>query len=59
MSKPGSKGHGKSGHLSDRLRQKARRRYFTFTAEEKAAATETRVITTAAAATIRVKDKKG
>ena len=23
-------GHGKSGHLSDRLRQKAPRRYFTF-----------------------------
>ena len=31
MPKPGSEGHGKSGHLSDRLRQKAPRRYFTFT----------------------------
>ena len=31
MPKPGSEGHGKSGHLSDRFRQKAPRRYFTFT----------------------------
>ena len=31
MPKPGSKGHGKSGHLSDRLHQKAPRRDFTFT----------------------------
>ena len=31
MPKPGSEGHGKSGHLSDRLRRKAPRRYFTFT----------------------------
>ena len=31
MPKPGSEGHGKSGHLSDRLRRKATRRYFTFT----------------------------
>ena len=31
MPKPGSKGHGKSGHLSKRLRQKAPQRYFTFT----------------------------
>ena len=30
MPKPGSKGHGKSGHLSDRLRRKAPWRYFTF-----------------------------
>ena len=30
MPKPGSEGHGKSGHLSDRLSQKAPRRYFTF-----------------------------
>ena len=30
MPKPGSEGHGKSGHLSDRLRRKAPRRYFTF-----------------------------
>ena len=30
MSKPGSKEHGKSGHLSDRFRQKAPQRYFTF-----------------------------
>ena len=29
MPKPGSEGHGKSGHLSDRLRRKAPRRYFT------------------------------
>ena len=29
MPKPGSEGHGKSGHLSDRLRQKAPRRYFS------------------------------
>ena len=27
---PGSKGHGKYGPLSDRLRRKAPRRYFTF-----------------------------
>ena len=31
MPQPGSKGHGKSGHLSDRLRRKAPRRYFAFT----------------------------
>ena len=31
MAKPGSKGHGKSGHLSDCPCQKAPRRYFTFT----------------------------
>ena len=31
MPKLGSEGHGKSGHLSDRLRRKAPRRYFTFT----------------------------
>ena len=30
MPKPGSEGHGKSGQLSDRLRRKAPRRYFTF-----------------------------
>ena len=30
MPKPGSEGHGKSGHLSDRLRRKAPLRYFTF-----------------------------
>ena len=30
MPKPGSEGHGKSGHLSDRFRRKAPRRYFTF-----------------------------
>ena len=30
MPKPGSEGHGKSGHLSDPLRRKAPRRYFTF-----------------------------
>ena len=30
MPKAGSEGHGKSGHLSDRLRRKAPRRYFTF-----------------------------
>ena len=32
MPKPGSEGHGKSGHLSDRLHRKAPRRYFTFLA---------------------------
>ena len=33
MPKPGSEGHGKSGHLSDRLRRKAPQRYFTFSAK--------------------------
>ena len=31
FTKPDSEGHGKSGHLSERLRRKAPRRYFTFT----------------------------
>ena len=31
MPKPGSEGHGKYSHFSDRLRRKAPRRYFTFT----------------------------
>ena len=35
MPKPGSKGHGKSGHLSDRLGKKAPRRYLTFTEYDK------------------------
>ena len=33
MPKSGSKGHGESGHLSDRLHQKAPRRYLTFSDE--------------------------
>ena len=36
MPKPGSEGHGKFGHLSDRLRRKAPQRYFTFTFSSKA-----------------------
>ena len=35
MPKLGSEGHGKSGHLSDWLRRKAPRRYFTFTFSDK------------------------